>query len=465
MSTTTQIGAVQSRKNCTETAQKKVGKTHVDYWAARLEKRTFLQKGGARVEIPDYQVRIQHLGRVAYFNLKTANATEAALKAREIYVHLIAYGWDATLAKYKQKPAQNCEGLTIDEFVDFYRDARDTVEYPPIKRTAERYISSLRLICRWVAVKHIFGLTTPKIKEFKGEYLKRGRAEKRDENSIKITCNAHVRSAAAIFSKQMMEAYSTLGLSVENPFTGVTIRRVEIKPYTPMDRDLLNLIWENSITLRDGDPDFKGDDQKSVPNQLSISGKLKGIRWVPPDWRQPHPEAFMILLLELGLGLRRGEADWAQWDWFFLDAKGRRYIEIRQTPYFTPKGKRRRIIPVEPVLWDIIHEWYEEGDIFVVPGNLPKMRTSETESKSIYYRCERHHRTLVAWLRMKGIKDDNPCHLLRKEFGSYVATSFGLFAAQRLLGHSSVAVTEGFYAGLTNLPELSHVKVPVHQAA
>jgi integrase len=58
---------------------------------------------------------------------------------------------------------------------------------------------------------------------------------------------------------------------------------------------------------------------------------------------------------------------------------------------------------------------------------------------------------------LKGIVDDKPCHLLRKEFGSYVATSFGLFYAQKLLGHSSPEVTSSYYAGLTNLPELSHM--------
>jgi integrase len=50
--------------------------------------------------------------------------------------------------------------------------------------------------------------------------------------------------------------------------------------------------------------------------------------------------------------------------------------------------------------------------------------------------------------------------MLRKEFGAYVATSFGIFAAQRLLGHSSPAVTDAFYAGLVNLPELQHAQPP-----
>ena len=171
----------------------------------------------------------------------------------------------------------------------------------------------------------------------------------------------------------------------------------------------------------------------------------------------------MLLLLELGLGLRRKEADCSQWDWFFSDAKGRLCLEVRKTPFFTPKGKRRRIIPVQTVLWDAIHEWHQDGDVFLVSGNAPKIYKPEEEPINVPYRCERHHRTLVAWLRMKGINDDKPCHLLRKEFGSYVATSFGLFAAQRLLGHSSSTVTEAFYAGLTNLPELNHAKVPVQQ--
>jgi hypothetical protein len=82
------------------------------------------------MEIPDYQVRIQHAGRSAYFNLKSANATDAATKARDIYVFLIANGWEGTLAKYKPKPAQNGNGLTSDGFSDHFREARKTVEDP-----------------------------------------------------------------------------------------------------------------------------------------------------------------------------------------------------------------------------------------------------------------------------------------------------------------------------------------------
>jgi integrase len=156
--------------------------------------------------------------------------------------------------------------------------------------------------------------------------------------------------------------------------------------------------------------------------------------------------------------MRREEADKGQWDWFFTSRAGRRFIEVRKTEYFTPKGKRRRILPVEPCLWEAIHTTRSDLTPFIVPGKTPKTYTPETEPKNIVYRCDQDHRVLVAWLKKMGIKDDKPCHLLRKEFGSYVATSFGLFAAQRLLGHSSPVVTDAFYAGLTNLPELHHAK-------
>ncbi len=49
-----------------------------------------------------------------------------------------------------------------------------------------------------------------------------------------------------------------------------------------------------------------------------------------PDWREPHPEAYQLLPLELGLGLRREKSDNAQWDWFFV-LNGRRYIEVKKT--------------------------------------------------------------------------------------------------------------------------------------
>ena len=94
-----------------------------------------------------------------------------------------------------------------------------------------------------------------------------------------------------------------------------------------------------------------------------------------------------------------------------------------------------------------------------MPGRTPKQYAAGKEPKNLVYRCDKHHRVLAAWLRERGIDDERPCHRMRKEFGSYVATSFGLFHAQRMLGHSSPKVTSDYYAGLTELPDLNHAKI------
>ncbi len=90
---------------------------------------------------------------------------------------------------------------------------------------------------------------------------------------------------------------------------------------------------------------------------------------------------------------------------------------------------------------------------FIVPAPAPKPR-GQGKVKSAVYRCEEAHRVLVAWLRGIGVNDPKPCHALRKEFGSYVATHFSLFHAQKILGHSSPSVTSSYYASLTELPLL-----------
>lgn len=50
--------SLQNSKKGTEGVQTKLGKTHVDYWYAKLRKRHFKARDGSQVEVPDYQVRI-----------------------------------------------------------------------------------------------------------------------------------------------------------------------------------------------------------------------------------------------------------------------------------------------------------------------------------------------------------------------------------------------------------------------
>jgi hypothetical protein len=189
----------QDGKKGTERGQTKVGKTHVDYWHAKVKKRNFIGRDGEKHEVPDWQVRMKYGGREIRFNLKTANRAEAAAKAKEIYVYWIANGAETTIEHFKDQTEKQDE-VTVEEFADVYRDRLRLIEYPPLRRTAERYIASLLFICRWLKIKLIGLLTAEKVSNFRTAYLMEGLKEGREDASVKASCNTHLRNAASLFS-------------------------------------------------------------------------------------------------------------------------------------------------------------------------------------------------------------------------------------------------------------------------
>ncbi len=67
-------------KNRSETGQtnrtdksSRMSKTHQDYWRPRLKRRSYRDRDGKVTEVPEWQVRMFHLNREAWFNLETAN--------------------------------------------------------------------------------------------------------------------------------------------------------------------------------------------------------------------------------------------------------------------------------------------------------------------------------------------------------------------------------------------------------
>jgi integrase len=302
----------------------------------------------------------------------------------------------------------------------------------------------MSLVCQHVGVSRVKQLDRTKIADFIKKYQVVAASEGRQPDAVRVSVNSWLRNAAAMFSSHALKAYRQLGLQIENPFAGEKLRRVKIKGYSPLDRSIFDRIWNDSVLLRDGDP--------SAPAPTSSR------RRASPDFRKPHPEAYLLLLLELGLGMRRNEADKAQWDWIFANEAGRHFLEIRATPHFVPKGKERRVIPLDKSLFEALKK-HKGNSPFIVPGPSPRLYAAASSPKNLTYRCGQHHRALATWLRSRGVSDAKPCHLLRKEFGSYVATSHGLFHAQKFLGHTSPSVTADYYASLVDLPELRHGNV------
>jgi hypothetical protein len=430
---------------------------------------------------PYYNLRVMVKGKRRQFSTGESTVAKATDKAKVILADLKSRGLTETVGLHSRRVDELPSDPTFDDFFDLYRKAMQGTEYPPSRQTQERYIKSLAFVGRALRINHIRTLTPDKVKRFILDYQSEATAEKRSAASVKVTLNSILRNSSALFSKAALAGYQDRGLVITNPFVGLKLRRVEIKGFTPLKPDALRAVWANAALLRDGNPsatpqkieaDGKGHRAcrvcgKHVPKKRSgPTGRICSVecrnraRWAfEPDWNEPHPEAYLILLLELGLGLRRHESDKAQKDWFFNDASGRIFLEVRETPFFVPKSKERRVIPVSKMIHDAIKPYLREDSPFIVPGRAPKVHPPEKRPKNLVYRCERHHRILAKWLRIQGINDPKPCHLLRKQFGSYVATAFGLYHAQKFLGHSSPKVTSDYYAGLVELPEINHLQL------
>lgn len=394
---------------------------------------------------PFYNLRVMVKGRRRQFSTGESSKAKAADKARVILLDLKSRGLPEAVVLHSRRVNETPSDPTLDEFATLYQQVMACADYPPACQTRARYIKSLKFLGNALRIGRVRSLTPEKIRQFMTSYQKMRLEEHRAPDSVKTSLNSILRNAAALFSKTALKGYADCGLAITNPFVGQKLRRVAIKSYSPLRAEILQTIWKNVVLLRDGDP------QATPPPP-------RAGRWNQPDWRKPHPEAYLLLLLELGLGLRRHESDKAEWGWIFSDTGGRTFLEVKATPYFMPKSRESRTIPLAKVIYDTLLAYKTESR-FIVPGREPKLYTPGKEPKNLVYRCDLHHRALSCWLRLQGLTDGKPCHVLRKQFGSYVATTFGLYQAQKFLGHSSPKVTSDYYAGLVELPELNNLQI------
>lgn len=62
-----------------------------------------------------------------------------------------------------------------------------------------------------------------------------------------------------------------------------------------------------------------------------------------------------------------------------------------------------------------------------------------------HYRTNYITRKLLAWLRAHGVDAQNALHTLRKEFGTQINRTYGIFAASAALRHTSIQLTQAIY--------------------
>lgn len=429
----------------------------VGYWEKHVYRNTYRDRQGIKRTVPEYYCRMRHAGQTKVVRLRHGEKEKAAREALDLFLRLQTEGWVVITNRLAHLPASS----TIEDLIGAYTKATASMERVPRPITVHLYTRCLKQLCAVAGVTQIRDLTPEVVEKFKGIYRAKARARKRPEDSMNNTLATIIRNAAACFSREARAIMERNGLSVANPFEGISTK-VTIQPVSPLPREIVARIWAEAPLLRDGDPDEADPNLKQYVKRYKRTheGRQPG-RWVPIDWRKPHPDAYAALLLALGCGLRANEVDKARWSWLKLDADGNCYVEVKAESDFTPKGGMNRTIKIPRELYDAITATREDlASPYVLGGPVS---TESSQKGGGFYRRMDTIRTINTWLRDRGVEADmkygKPLHRLRKQFGSELATAFGLFAAQKLLGHSTPTITARHYAAQTNLPDLKHVRI------
>jgi len=401
----------------------KRSKFHQDYWKDRVRQRSYKDTDGQEILLSEWQVYIQHLGRREWFQLGSPVRAAAARKAAEIYASLRAQGWDKTCEIYKPR-AQVIKSPTLGEYLAAV-SALKLIK----PKTLSLYARKLRKIISDVArvssnkdkFKHrgagalkwqkrvdevrLSVLTPDVVENWRREHIQAAGADATKRDAAENTANSAIRNARALFSEALVAKIEGIELPKPLPFDGVRIAK---------DR---NAHYVSHID----------------PKKLIQAARAE---------LAPHqPEQYKAFLLALFGGLRRNEIDKLMWQSLDLE-KG--VIRVELNPYFTPKAASSLgEVFLEPEVIKVLKELKKaaKGEFVIESDSEPK-----PEAKYDHYRAATVLNGLIDWLREHGVNTDNPLHTLRKEFGRLMTEGHGIYAASKMLRHSSILVTASYYA-------------------
>jgi integrase len=418
---------IENGQDTAKGGQESPNRYHVDYWRGRLFRKTYTWKGQRR-EIQEWSVRLQHLGHREAFALGSANASAAAIKAKEIATFLEVSGWELTRIRFKPTSEASEELCTVAEFL---AEVKEHSHLKPM--TLRRYAVKLRKMVADVA-KLEAGLKK-KERLAKYDYVNGGRkqwiarvgAQRLDiltPDVVNAWRNAYVAKAGddPVRRKSAERSAASYLRCVRSLFTPDVLSCLKVKlPPNPFE----------GVKLKDPGPQRYRSEVN--PELLLVAAER--------ELRPKHPQAYLALCLCLWAGLRRREADLLLWEQVDL-AEGT--LTVRRTAYFEPKTEEsERVVDLAPAAVAIIRTYKAkaEGE-FVLTGS-----DANPSASYDYYRCDCTWRRLVDWLKAKGITAQKAVHALRKESGSIVASSFDIEAARRHLGHRDIRTTSAHYVG------------------
>ena len=410
----------KSGKQLANTIRAAAGKNDSRYWLPRV-----FRPVNARGEAsPHYSMKVQFRGRRMAFTLGTGNKDAAAKRAAAIYGELLAHGVEATLTKRR---AQRPEGEGVATIGEYLRAAQSVMAVRPA--TLAAYATHLRRIAgdilnlratRRTKIKQkratrqaienapVSILTADAVQAWRLAFVARAGANGTKARSARISSNSIIRQARSLFAPKVVKFLGALRLPDPIPFSGVGFFPRDSMRYTSrIDAGVL-------------------------------------MRQVREDLAQSDPDSFLVMLLALAAGLRRGEIDRLLWR--NVDVAGGRII-IEESEHGQLKTEESRgTVDIDPRTVEILRGFQAKAQgQFVIEAKRAIAGVASREWGN-RYRCVTVFERANRWLRAHGIEGNKALHVLRKEAGAIVVTREGIFAASQFLRHGDIAVTAAHYA-------------------
>jgi integrase len=401
-----------------------VGKNDSRYWLSRI----FRPVNDRGETSPHYAMRLQMHRRRMALSLGTGNKEAAARRAANVYSDFLTLGVEGALAKYRpQKTADSI--TTVGEWIEA---ARTVATVNPatfalyaaalrkivgdiirVKRDRKRFGpkgGGARAYRRAIDAAPLALLSPTAIQKWRMEYVKRAKTPA-EQRSRMTSCNSTLRQARSLFGKKIARF---VPLPEPRPF-----EQVEFFP-------------------RQSAKYFSRIDAKALLTQAR------------DELAESDSPAFLVVLLALAAGLRKGEIDtlcWHQVDF------GKGIIRIEHTDTANLKSADSRgEVPIDASVVELLRGFRARATgAFVIEGgdgvSGPRMWGRNYRVQNVFDR-------VTGWLRGHGVTAKKPLHELRKELGALITAEHGIYAASRVLRHADLSTTAAHYTDLKTRPTI-----------
>ena len=394
-------------------------KTDPRYW---MQGRRLFKWEGSN----NFSFQRQHKGKRPSFSTHCSEKAAAAKIAAKINQDIIHLGIDAVIARERPQKVKSEVIATVGDWIVAAKGVSDVTP-----RSFGINASSLRLIvgeiCGVKKDNSRFGplaggasgyrskvdaisldvLTLTNVQKWKLSYVKR--IKKGGSQSSRMTsCNSTISQAKSLFAQKIVEHLPHLKLPTPIPFDRVQRFPMQSAQYNSIIEDHKPLISEAQLEMGQSD----------------------------------HP-TFLAIILAIGAGLRRHEADRLLWKNVHPD-KG--YILAEGSKSADSTG----MVPIDKEISTLLSKYKK-----IATGRFVLASPSEDfgpRSWGYKYRANASLDKAVSWLRGKGIDVQKPVHELRKEYGSLANQQHSLFAASKVLRHSNPQITAAHYIDLKTRP-------------